>query len=122
MSTPCQTAASLSLGKLLAKAADADGDARSVTAAGPASAQGGTAVLQGGSILYTPPGPRCSPASPASIPYGTWTLFVADQSAGETSTLQSWTLTVTAVLEPSAALRVGLGELLLLRRRRASSC
>jgi uncharacterized delta-60 repeat protein len=54
VSTPWQTAASLSLGKLLAKAADADGDALSVTAAGPASAQGGTAVL-GGTLLYTPP-------------------------------------------------------------------
>jgi hypothetical protein len=44
----------ISLGKLLAKAGAADGDALSVTAAGPASAEGGTAVL-GGTLLYTPP-------------------------------------------------------------------
>jgi len=51
-------------------------------------------------------------------PNGNWTLFVADQAAGETSTLQSWTLTITGVPEPSAALFGGLGVLLLLRRRR----
>jgi hypothetical protein len=55
VATPWQTAATLSLGKLLSKAADADGDALSASAAGPASVQGGTAVLQSGSILYTPP-------------------------------------------------------------------
>ena len=55
VATAYQTAASIPLSKLLAKAADADGDALSVTAAGPASALGGTAVLQSGSILYTPP-------------------------------------------------------------------
>jgi hypothetical protein len=55
VSTAYQTAASVSLSKILTKSADADGDARTVTAAGPSSAQGGTAVLQSGSILYTPP-------------------------------------------------------------------
>jgi uncharacterized delta-60 repeat protein len=55
VSTAYQTAATISLAKLLTAAADADGDALSVTAAGPASTQGGTAVLQSGSILYTPP-------------------------------------------------------------------
>lgn len=49
---------------------------------------------------------------------GSWTLFVADQSAGSTSTLQSWGLTVTGVPEPSAALLGGLSCLFLLRRRR----
>jgi subtilisin-like proprotein convertase family protein len=49
---------------------------------------------------------------------GARTLFVADQSAGETSTLESWTLTITGVPEPSTALLGGLGVLLLLRRRR----
>jgi MYXO-CTERM domain-containing protein len=53
-------------------------------------------------------------------PNGTWTLFVADQSAGETSTLQSWSMTITGVPEPSAALLGGLGVLLLLRRRRSA--
>jgi subtilisin-like proprotein convertase family protein len=53
-------------------------------------------------------------------PNGTWTLFVADQSAGQTSTLQSWSMTITGVPEPSAALLGGLGVLLLLRRRRSA--
>lgn len=51
---------------------------------------------------------------------GNWTLFVADQSAGEQSILQSWSLTVTGVPEPSSALLVLFsGSLLLTRRRRA---
>lgn len=49
---------------------------------------------------------------------GTWTLFVADQAAGDSSTLNSWSLTITAVPEPSAALLGGLGILVLLWRRR----
>ena len=32
---------------------------------------------------------------------GNWTLFVADQASGEVSTLQSWSLNVTTVPEPS---------------------
>ena len=55
-STPYETSATVSLGKLLANASDPDGDPMSVTTAGPGSAQGGTAVLQAGSILYTPTG------------------------------------------------------------------
>ena len=55
VSTPYQTAASISLGHLLTQAADADADSLTATAAGPVSAQGGTAVLQAVSILYTPP-------------------------------------------------------------------
>jgi subtilisin-like proprotein convertase family protein len=51
-------------------------------------------------------------------PSGEWKLFVADQSPGEESTLQSWSLTITAVPEPSAALLGMLGALLLLWRRR----
>lgn len=49
---------------------------------------------------------------------GTWTLFVADQSAGGVSTLQSWNLTVTGVPEPGTALLAVLGLLPLLQRRR----
>lgn len=49
---------------------------------------------------------------------GTWTLFVADQSPGDTSTLQSWSLTVTGVPEPGGALLALLGLLTVLRRRR----
>ena len=54
-STPYQTAASVSLRKLLAKGADPDGDLLTVTAAGPASNMGGTVALQPTAILYTPP-------------------------------------------------------------------
>jgi subtilisin-like proprotein convertase family protein len=54
-------------------------------------------------------------------PNGTWKLFVADQSAGEESTLQSWSLTITAVPEPSAVLVAALGLLPLLRRKRVCS-
>jgi subtilisin-like proprotein convertase family protein len=49
---------------------------------------------------------------------GTWTLFVADQSPGDTSTLQSWGLNITAVPEPSAALMGVIGVLVLMRRER----
>lgn len=38
---------------------------------------------------------------------GSWTLFVADQAAGEVSTLQSWSLTVTGVPEPSTCMLLG---------------
>lgn len=55
VSTPFETAATISLGKLLATANDPEGDAMTITAAGPSSAQGGTVALQAGSILYTPP-------------------------------------------------------------------
>lgn len=51
-------------------------------------------------------------------PNGTWSLFIADQSAGDTSTLESWSLTVTGVPEPGTALLAGLGLLLLFRRRK----
>ena len=53
--TPYQTATTLHLRKLLAKASDPDGDALRVATAGPASAAGGTVVLETDSILYTPP-------------------------------------------------------------------
>ena len=49
---------------------------------------------------------------------GNWTLFVADQSAGSVSTLESWSLTVTGIPEPSAALLAAMASLGLLRRRR----
>lgn len=55
ISTPYQKTSSISFSKLTNKAADVEGDALSVTTAGPASAQGGSAVLQASSILYTPP-------------------------------------------------------------------
>ena len=52
---------------------------------------------------------------------GDWTLFVADQSAGETSTLESWTLTITGIPEPSSALLVLIGGLTLTMHRRRKS-
>jgi hypothetical protein len=55
LGTPYQTQAAIHLSKLLAKTTDADGDAFTVLGAGPTSAKGGTAVLQSGRILYTPP-------------------------------------------------------------------
>ncbi|MES2658777.1 MAG: proprotein convertase P-domain-containing protein [Verrucomicrobiota bacterium] len=52
-------------------------------------------------------------------PNGTWTLFVADQSAGGTATLQSWGLHITAVPEPSSLVLTLLASgALLLRRKR----
>jgi hypothetical protein len=51
-------------------------------------------------------------------PNGDWTLFLADQGAGETATLTGWTLTITAVPEPSVALCLALAGGLSLRRRR----
>jgi len=53
-------------------------------------------------------------------PNGNWTLFLADLSAGEQSTILSWTLDITTVPEPStlALSGVGLaGAMLLIRRR-----
>jgi uncharacterized protein (TIGR03382 family) len=55
-------------------------------------------------------------------PNGNWTLFVADQSPGAESVLQSWSLNITAVPEPSAAALGLLSAALLLRRRRPSNC
>jgi subtilisin-like proprotein convertase family protein len=49
---------------------------------------------------------------------GNWTIFLADQSAGSESTLEGWSLQITGVPEPKAALLGGLGLLLLLGRRR----
>jgi hypothetical protein len=55
-------------------------------------------------------------------PNGTWSLFVADTSPGETATLQSWSLEIVAVPEPTAGLLGGfsLAMLLLVRRRRSA--
>lgn len=55
VATPYQTAVTIPFPKLLANAADANGDALTVTAAGPLSANGGTVTLQTGGIGYTPP-------------------------------------------------------------------
>lgn len=52
---------------------------------------------------------------------GSWTLFIADQAAGGTSTPQSWSVTITGVPEPSTLLLGGLGVPWLLRGPRPSS-
>jgi subtilisin-like proprotein convertase family protein len=49
---------------------------------------------------------------------GDWTLFVADVASGGTMTLNSWSLTVNPVPEPSVALLGVLSLSLALRRRR----
>ena len=55
-------------------------------------------------------------------PNGTWTLFVADQSPGAVSTLESWSLSITAVPEPSVAVFGGVAlAAMLIRRRRCAS-
>ncbi|MBN8458004.1 MAG: choice-of-anchor D domain-containing protein [Verrucomicrobia bacterium] len=53
--TPYQTPSSIGLRKLLAKASDPDGDAISITSAGPVSANGGAVILLADAVGYTPP-------------------------------------------------------------------
>lgn len=54
-------------------------------------------------------------------PNGDWTLFIADQGAGDTATLTSWSISVAAVPEPSVALISGMLTLLALGRRRVQA-
>lgn len=53
---------------------------------------------------------------------GSWTLFVADNAAGDVGTLVSWGMTITGVPEPSRATLLMLGLVGLLQRRRRSAC
>ena len=94
-----------------------------------------TGVPTSGSVTgdYQPDGRKISPSasldtSPRTAPLsafngmdanGEWTLFVADVASGETMTLNSWSMTLTGVPEPAAALLGTLGLFLALRRRRA---
>lgn len=109
----------------------------SITFDDAASSDLHTAIpLSGGSVsgTYQPDGRTTDPLAvldtdsrPAMLssfnglnPNGDWTLFVADQSAGATSTLVSWSLQINAVPEPSTSLlALTTGALLLLRRRRS---
>ena len=71
LATAYQTATGVAAADLLGAAHDVDGDPLSLTAAGPGSAQGGTAVLQGAAILYTPPAGFSGPDSfPVTIADG----------------------------------------------------
>ena len=47
-----------------------------------------------------------------------WTLFIADLTSGDISTIASWSLTVTTVPEPGTSVITALAGALLLRRRR----
>lgn len=40
-------------------------------------------------------------------PIGDWTIFVADLGLGSQSTLESWTMTITAIPEPGVSLLLG---------------
>jgi len=54
-------------------------------------------------------------------PNGTWTLFLADLSAGGQSTVVNWNLDITTVPEPSELMLLGVGlagVVLLFRRRK----
>lgn len=54
---------------------------------------------------------------------GSWTLFVADNAAGDESMLVSWGLTVNGVPEPSRAMLLMAGGAgMLMRRRRSVRC
>jgi subtilisin-like proprotein convertase family protein len=79
---------------------------------------------------YAPDGRNVSPLSGGSVfdgptptallnsfnglnPNGSWTLFLADVSGGDVSTLQSWTLNIAAVPEPRSIVEGGLAALFL---------
>lgn len=49
---------------------------------------------------------------------GAWTLYIADVASGDTMTLNSWSLKVSGVPEPSVAMMALLGSLCLAYRRR----
>src|SRR5260370_868131 len=48
-------------------------------------------------------------------PNGGWTLFFADLSSGEQSTLESWSLSINAVPEPTTYALIAFGGLVALR-------
>jgi hypothetical protein len=62
----------------------------------------------GSGIAYTPDGGSLA-AFNGLNPNGTWTLFLADMSGGDTSTLVSWGLDISAVPEPASVALVIFG-------------
>lgn len=53
-------------------------------------------------------------------PVGEWTLFVSDLGFGNQSTLESWSMSITAIPEPSTLLLLGaFSAVAVLRRRRS---
>jgi MYXO-CTERM domain-containing protein len=50
---------------------------------------------------------------------GNWTLTARDLAAGDTGTIDSWSMDITSVPTPGALALVGLGGLVAARRRRA---
>jgi len=70
------------------------------------------------STLDTDSRPAMLSAFNGQLADGNWKLFVADQAPGDQSTLTSWSLSITGVPEPSAALLGGFGVFTLLARRR----
>ena len=72
-------------------------------------------------ITYTPDGGSLS-AFNGMNPNGTWTLFFADMSGGNVSTLNGWSLDITAVPEPVevalAIFGVVLAAVAMVRRHR----
>jgi MYXO-CTERM domain-containing protein len=78
----------------------------------------------------SPPSLFDSTASTANLdsftgtsPNGTWTLFLADLSAGSQGFLNNWTVNISTVPEPPAMALLGMGALLLVRwmRRRTGA-
>jgi Proprotein convertase P-domain len=55
-------------------------------------------------VLSTDPRPAMLSSFVGKNPNGRWSLFVADQNAGDESTLVSWTLTINSVPETSTTL------------------
>jgi subtilisin-like proprotein convertase family protein len=51
-------------------------------------------------------------------PNGTWTLFLADLSSGEQSTVVNWGLNITATPEPSTCALLGIGFAIFVARKR----
>jgi subtilisin-like proprotein convertase family protein len=68
--------------------------------------------------LDTSPRTRLLSGFKAMDPNGAWTLFLADLGPGDEATLTGWSLTVTAVPEPSAAMLCIVAGTVFLRRRR----